>query len=529
MGSRATVKPVTRREFLDVAARGGLALSAGGLIAACGGSPSNSVSPAGTTGGPRHGGVLRVGLTGGSSSDNLDPNTPVNNTDFARIACLYDTLAWQDAKARPYLRVAEEMTPNKDATVWTIRLRKGVLFHDGREATADDLIFTLKRVTNPKSPGVAANALGGVEAAGIRKLDRYTISVPFSHPYSTLVQALDGTTTVYLVPVGFDPKHPIGTGPFKFVSFTPGQRSVFARWEHYWNQPLPYVDQLVLVDYSDASSQVNALLSGQADCVNLLSQNVIGSVTSGGKKVVISDGGGWNPFTMRVDQAPFNDVRVRQAFRLMVDRPKMLEIVFGGHGTIGNDIFGIWDPEYDHAIPQRHQDIAQAKHLLKAAGHEGLTVELVTGDVAQGVVNMAQVFAQQAAQAGVKVNLNKVTPTAFYGPNYLKWTFAQDYWNYFPYLGQVPLATSPGGAFNETHFDNPRYNALYRQALATLDASRRADIAHEMQIIDWNEGGYIIPFFPPVIDGYAPNVSGIVPSKTGTSFNDWAFQNIWLT
>lgn len=76
------------------------------------------------------------------------------------------------------------------------------------------------------------------------------------------------------------------------MSFTPGQRSVFARWEHYWNHPLPYLDQLVLVDYSDESSQVNALLSGQADAVNLLSRDVIASVTSGGKKVVISDGGG---------------------------------------------------------------------------------------------------------------------------------------------------------------------------------------------------------------------------------------------
>lgn len=207
------VKSVTRRELLGTAARGGLALSAGGLIAACGGSSSSSVSAGGTTGGPHHGGVLTVGLTGGSSSDNVDPNTPVNNTDFARIACLYDTLAWQDAEARPYLRVAEEMTPNKDATVWTIRLRKGVLFHDGREATADDLIFTIKRVVNPKSPGVAANALAGVQTAGIRKLDRHTISVPFSHPYSTLIQALDGTTTVYLVPVGFDRNIRSGRGP----------------------------------------------------------------------------------------------------------------------------------------------------------------------------------------------------------------------------------------------------------------------------------------------------------------------------
>jgi peptide/nickel transport system substrate-binding protein len=524
------MKSITRRELLRDAGRGGLALGAGGLIAACGSSsPKTSTAAIKTSSAPRHGGTLTAGLIGGSSSDTLDPNSPVNNTDYARVANLYDSLVWQDAQGLPYLRVAEEMTPNKDATAWTIRLRKGVLFHDGREATAEDLIFSLKRVANPKAPGEAANALRGIDTAAIRKLDRYTVSVPFSRPYSILYEALANNITVYLVPVGFDPKNPIGTGPFKYVSFTPGQRSVFARWEHYWDQPRPYVDQLVMVDYSDSSSQLNALLSGQVDCVNLLSQDVISSVTSGGKRVVISDGGGWNPFTMRVDQAPFTDVRVRQAFRLMVDRPKMLDIVFGGHGTIGNDVFGIWDPAYDHALPQRVQDIEQAKHLLRSAGRAGMSIELVTADIAQGVVNMAEVFAEDAAQAGVKVTLRQVTPTEFYGPNYLKWVFAQDYWYYQPYLPQVQQATLPTSPFNECHFDNPRYNALFQEALGTLDPAKRVAIAREMQMIDYTEGGYIIPFFPPVIDGYAPHVAGIVASKTGSSFNDWDFRSLWIT
>lgn len=317
------------------------------------------------------------------------------------------------------------------------------------------------------------------------------------------------------------------------MSFTPGQRSVFARWEHYWNHPLPYLDQLVLVDYSDESSQVNALLSGQADAVNLLSRDVIASVTSGGKKVVISDGGGWNPFTMRVDQAPFNDVRVRQAFRLMVDRPKMLDIVFGGHGTIGNDIFGIWDPEYDHSIPQRHQDIEQAKSLLKAAGQEGLSILLVTSDVAQGVVNMAQVFAQQAAEAGVKVNLRRVTPTEFYGPNYLKWTFAQDWWSGYPYLRQAGYSMVPGSPWDETHWETSSYEgkylSLYKQALATVDQAKQADIVHEMMMMDWTDGGYIIPAFNPVIVGQSPGLQGVVTQKAGDPWIEYRFRTMWLS
>ncbi len=522
---------ISRRTLLENTIKGGAALSAGGLIAACGSSsPSSSAASTSTAaaGTPKHGGTLHAGLTGGSSSDTADPNRLVNNTDYARVQNIFDPLVWLTADARPYYRLAEEMAPNKNATVWTIRLRKGVTFHNGKECTADDLIFSLNRTVNAKPPGVAANALLGIDIGGIKKLDRYTASVPFAKPYSTLVQTLANSTTVFIMPVGFDPQKPIGTGPFKLASFTPGQQTILARNEHYWNAPLPYLDQVIMTDYADETSQVNALLSGQVDVVNLLSQSTLGTVTGSGKKVVISPGGGWNPFTMRVDSPPFNDVRVRQAFRLAVDRPKMLQTVFGGHGTIGNDIFAIWAPEYDHSIPQRTYDPEHAKSLLEAAGQSNLTIQLVTGDIAQGVINMAEDFVPQAAAAGINVKLRQVTVTDFYGPNYLKWVFAQDFWYYQPYFAQVNQATLPGSPYNETHFNNTRYQSLYAQALATLDVSKQTEIAHEMQMIDYNEGGYIIPFFPAVIDGYAPNVSGIVKSKLGASLNSWDFEHMWL-
>lgn len=528
------MNPITRRTLLRDAAVGGIALGSAGLVAACGSSSSSgggsaaNAAPA-STGNPVHGGILKAGITGGSSSDTLDPNTMVDNTDYARVACLYDALAWLSPEGLPELRVAQEITPNKDATEWTVRLRKGVLFHDGREANADDLAFSFQRVVNPKSPGEAANGLKGIKANAIKKLDKYTIRVPFEQPYSTFYESQANTISVYLLPVGFDPKQPIGTGPFKLDSFTPGQQSVMVKNPHYWNHPLPYLDKLIMIDYADETSQVNALLSGQVEAINLLSQDTLGTVTGSGKKAVISPGGGWNPFTMRVDSAPFTDPRVRQAFRLIVDRPKMNRLVFGGHGTIGNDVFGIWDPAYDHSLAQREQDIDQAKSLLRQAGHQDLSIQLVTSDIAQGVTNMAQLFAQDAAKAGVKVNLRQITVTEFYGPNYLKWQFAQDYWYYQPYLPQVQQATLPGAPFNECHFDDPRYIKLYSEALATLDTSKRAEITHEMQSIDYNDGGYIIPLFPPVIDGYAPNVQGTVRSKTGSSFNLADFEHMWLS
>jgi peptide/nickel transport system substrate-binding protein len=344
-----------------------------------------------------------------------------------------------------------------------------------------------------------------------------------------MVQALSIPTYSDIIPVDFNPADGVGTGPFKLQSFTPGTQSTFVRYNDYWQTGLPYLDEVVITDYSDATSQVNALLAGEVDVVNLLSADVIAIVESQGKNILVSEGGGWNPFTMRVDVAPFSDVRVRQALRLIVDRPQMLEVLFGGHGTLGNDVFGIWSSDYDHSLPQRHQDIDQAKSLLKAAGQDGLSVQLVSSAIGQATVQAAEVLAQQATAAGIGINVLQVTVDDFFGTNYLKWVFAQDYWYFNFYLPQVSLATLPTSPFNECHFDNPQYDALYQQAIATIDDAKRTELAHEMQLIDYTEGGYIIPFFPPVIDGYGANVNGLIPSKGGLSLNAYDFKQLWLT
>jgi peptide/nickel transport system substrate-binding protein len=226
--------------------------------------------------------------------------------------------------------------------------------------------------------------------------------------------------------------------------------------------------------------------------------------------------------------APFNDVRVRQALRMIVDRKQMNEVVFLGTGTIANDLWSPYDPVYDRALPQRAPDIEQAKSLLKKAGHANLTIELVTSDIAQGVVQSAQVLAQQASAAGVTINIRQVTVSEFYGPNYLKWPFAQDYWFYLLYFPQVADSMVPGASYNETHYDNPTYFKLYDSALRTTSEAKRKEIATEMQQIDYDSGTYIIPQFVPVIDGHATNLNGVHSSRTGQSLGNYDFKNMWL-
>jgi peptide/nickel transport system substrate-binding protein len=229
---------------------------------------------------------------------------------------------------------------------------------------------------------------------------------------------------------------------------------------------------------------------------------------------------------MRVDSPPFNDVRVRQAFRLIVDRNQMVEQVLSGQGRVANDMYSPYDPAYDTSLPQRHQDLEQAKSLLKSAGHSGLSVELVTADVFQGVVAAAEVFAQQATGAGVKVNIRKVDTGTFYGPNYLKWTFAQDFWATREYLPQVSQGSLPTSPFNETHWADPTFIKLINQARATVDESKRNQILQEAEALEYNKGGYIIPYFSNQIDAYSAKLTGFIPPKSGFPLGNYWFKNV---
>ena len=519
---------LTRRSVLKAAASGAMLATGGSMLAACGGSAS-STSSTEVAGQIKRGGVLRVGVAGGGSTDTVDALNWISNADGARVFQLYNSLVEFDSNAQPRLSLAEELTPNSTGTEWTLRLRKGITFHNGKDLTVDDVIHTFRLITNPKSPQTAATLLQPVDVANLRKLDSHTLQIPCHTPYAGLVDALP-CYQIFIVPVGYNPKQPVGTGPFKYQSFTPGQQSTFVRNENYWKAGLPYVDTITITDFSDETSQVNALLSHQTDIVDQLSGGSVAVLQSGGAKVLVSEGGGFTPFTMRVNQAPFNDVRVRQAFRLIVDRPQMLRQVFGNYGIIGNDLFGYFDPTYDHSLPQRTADIEHARSLLKQAGHESLTVNLVSSDLAAGALKAATVFAQQASAAGVTVNIQQVPVSTLFGPNYKHWTFAQDVWLYYPYQPDAQEALLPGGVFNECNVNDPTFNKLFAKLTATTDAAKRKDLVHEMQTREWNaqSSGYIIPYFIPELDGYAANVHGLTPNKTGNPMSNYGFEHVWL-
>jgi peptide/nickel transport system substrate-binding protein len=524
---------LTRRQLLRVGGAGAALLAGGGLLEACGGGSGTAAttSSARATSGAKRGGHLNVAVLGGSTSDTLDADAEVSTPDLIRVTALYNGLVTYNTGGTGVVNeLAEEMTPNADATAWTIRVRSGVTFHNGKTLGAEDVAYTIRRIASPKAPLNGFSVLSLVDLKNMETLDARTLRIHMVRPLATLPEQLFPSYNYGIVPVGYDPKNPVGTGPFKFKSMTPAQQSVFERNDNYWKPGLPYLDGITIIDsFADPQSAFNALQSGSVDVYSEADLTTARQVKNiSGLKSVISAGGQWIPFTMRVDQPPFNDVRVRQAMRLIVNRPQLVDIAFNGYAAVGNDIFGEHDPDYNASL-HRSQDIPQAKFLLKQAGHENLTVELVTSDIAGGAISCAQVLSQQARAADVTINLNQVPSSSFFGKGYLHYTFAQDYWDYNPYLSQVAQATLPDSPFNETHFDDPTYISLYNQANATLDPVKRRDICHEMQQIDFTQGGYIIPAYNKIVDLMSTKVHGF-PSGTGAGIplGNCSWETAWL-
>lgn len=529
------LEDMTRRDALRKAAAGGAALSASGLLAACGSSGSSG-GGATSTGTPvpaqqklRTGGVLRIGATGGGAKDTIDAHLPTTDPDIMRQWNMYESLAVRSPDfSRLDMLIAESIeAAGSKPNAWTVRLKDGIEFHNGKTVGADDVIFSLQRITDPKDPKTGNSSLSYIDRDNLKKIDERTIRIPLKLTNAAFPDDL-GQYFNAIVPTDYDPKKPVGTGPFKFQSFTPGQRSVFVKNPNYWQTGKPYADQLVIIDFTDDTARVNALLGGQVEAINNLPAGQVAAIRSNpNMRVLNSPTGAWQPFTMRIDAAPFDDVKVRQAMRLLVDRKQMVQQVLSGFGSVANDLYARYDPMYASDLPQRNQDLEQAKSLLKSAGKEGLTVELVTSPVFNGVVEAAQVFAEQAKGAGVNVKVRKVDTGTFYDPDkYLKWPFAQDFWASRVYLAQVAQGDLPNSPFNETHWGKGKFESLINEARGTVDEAKRKEILHQAQQMQYDQGGYIIPYFSNIIDAYSSKVSGFVPAKSGFPFGNYWLKNV---
>jgi peptide/nickel transport system substrate-binding protein len=513
----------TRRDILKGAAGVAGAVTLGSLLAACGGGGTTTSASPTAAASPKKGGSLKVGILAGGT-DTADPHAAAYEPDIAIQYQLYDGLTGFDTEANVINHLAEELTPNADATVWTCKLKPNLTWHDGKPVTADDVVYTFDRII--KGNLSAASSLPGLTVGGTVKKDTQTVEFQLKTPNAVWPEGLAFRGS-QIVPVGFNPKKPIGCGPFKLISFNPGQQFTFAPFADYWMGE-PYVDDLTIIEYSDATARVNALTSGAVQAISTLPASQVKVLeASSGFTVLNSETGAWRPFTMRIDVKPFSDSRVRQAFRLIVDRPQMIEQAYSGYGAVAYDMYARYDPGTPTVT--RQQDLEQAKSLLKQAGYgNGLTVDLVTsaGGLGGDDVAAAQVFKEQAKGAGVTVNVKNVDSSIFWGDQYLSWPFAGDFWYTRNFLLQSGQATMPGAPYNETHWKNDKWLAIVKQAYATVDETKRNELVGEAQTILFNEGGYILWAWRNQVDACSDKIAGLVVDKLGTPLTTFGFNKV---
>lgn len=518
---------VTRRDVLKGGAAAGALLGLGSLAAACGGEETDDAATAEDT--PVKGGVLRVGLVGGRAADTADPHIAPFIPDDALNWLMYEGLVQYTPDLTPEYLLAEEVTSNADGSEWTVRLKPDIPWHDGRTVSADDVVYSFKRIVDPKNPLDGAAGLGGLTVDGIQKMDDLTVR--FTWEKANVLFGTDGLTQrlVHVVPVDFDPNNPIGCGPWKMKTFRPGEQFELEAFEDY-HGGRPYLDGMKLIEFADPTARYNALASGEVDALTELPASQIVAAESQGIVPLNAKSGGWIPICMRIDVKPFQDVRVRQAFRLIPDRTEVLQNAYNGIAWLANDMYSPFDKGYPSDLPQRDQDLEQAKSLLKQAGYDSLDVELIASDsVGEGSVAFAQVFAEQAKGAGVNVKVNKVEAGVLWGDDYLSWPFSMDYWGYRNYLQQAAAGSTPDAPYNETHWQNDAWYALVQEGFRTVDDAKRNELVREAATIEYNEGGHIIPTFRNLLDAYSDKVVGITTDDVmGISLGRWRFKDVWL-
>jgi peptide/nickel transport system substrate-binding protein len=486
--------------------------------------------PASATETPRYGGVLRLGLLSGNQVGNLDAHKPLA-TGIQRGFALYAKLWEWDEHMLPRLALAESVESNADASKWTIRLKKDLEFHHGKTISADDVIFSLSRLIDPKLASPFGYLLHAVDLQQLKKKDQRTVEIGFHGAKGFVPLADTWTNFGGIVPTDYHPiNNPVGAGPYKFKSFVPGQRSRFSRFEHYYKSGKPYADELEFIDFKDQTSRLLAFQNGQIDVMGAVAADQYQLLKLNPEvQVVESPTAGWLSFDLNLSKAPFTDLRVVEAFKLLVDRQDLIQRAINGLGKVANDLYAPHDPSFNHHIPQRVQDLARAKSLLASAGYSAeqgrrLSLELVTS--ANSNYQSALILAEQAKQIGVEINIKYVDAATFNGPLRNQFVLSTGGLLAESYLSSALHTDAPQSAANKTHFADPEFAQLFAQALSEPVLEKRTALVHRAQQIQHQKGGLLIWSFPTVIDAFSKRVGGAVAEHT--QFPSWRFEKLWL-
>lgn len=512
---------INRRQLLLA----GGAIGATALLAACSsGAEDTDTAPAGGSK-PKSGGALRVGALGRASAITRDPHgTQANESDYLILALIYDTLTIPGANPNTKPRLAASWEPSADLKTWKFKIAKGAAFHDGSPVTADDVVWSLKRLRNTPS---GAARLPGIKPENIRA--EGTDTVVLVSDYANAELPLLTRLTTFVLKKGTAEKaveKAPGTGPFKLDWFRGGNARLVKNDK--WYGGAVHLDAIEVTMFETPQAMANALHAGQIDVAS--NAGAVAARTAASRKdiqVLRRPNDMAMPIVMRTASGPFADVRVREAMRLVVDRDAMVKQVLSGYGTVANDIMGTGDPHLAKDIPQRKKDLAQAKSLLAEAKFDlSKTYDLVTTEDIPGLAESATLFANQAREAGIKIKVVKQESGTFWDKTWKNGDFYTTYWgtnDSVVFFASKTMVSEAGQ--NEAGWADKEFDASYLKVIGTADETARAAALKELQQIEFAKSGYLLWGMADGIDLAASKVQNL-PKLAG--YGRVQLENVWL-
>lgn len=485
------------------------------LLAGCGGATDAPAANSDT---------LRYVTVGAAASATNDPHGAVlNQSDLVRFALVYDVLAKPRADGTTEPRLASSITPDATLTTWTVKLRTDATFTTGDPVTAADVLFSLRRLGDKAAENFGRMKM--FDLAASTAADDHTVTLRTTAPYAEVPRALESVT--FVVPDGtadFTEPAP-GSGPYTLVEGSP-EAAVLERNDGWWGTPPP-TRRVEVRAVTDPQARAQAVLSGQADVATSVNPATAKQVGGDDRYAVVHrEAITLYPFVMRLDQAPFDDERVRTAIKLAADRKALVDTVFLGYGGVGNDLITPADPSSPD-LPARKRDVAKAKALLAEAGHpDGLSLTLHTTTSYPGMDTAALLFAEQLRDIGVTATVKTAPPDTYWTEVWGKEPFYVGFFGGIPFLDVARVSLLSDAPTNETGWKRPDWDATFAAAMATEDAAERARMFGELQTTLRDEGGYVVW---GAGDGLDLTRAGVTDLPTGPGFESSFIERVRLT
>ena len=417
------------------------------------------------------------------------------------------------ASGEPSPDLAVSWSANDSATEWTFKLREGVKFHDGSDFDSADVVDLLNRIKDPELDSPVASVLAIMES--VEAVDPSTVRISLSAPHADFPMLIMDYR-IRMTPEGSGDtigQTGIGTGPFILETLDPEGTTVLKANPDYW-EGLPGVETVEIISIPDSQARLQALQSGQIDMLRRTSAKERALFENNPKfKLQQVPTGDWLAgIVFRTDTEPFTDARVRKAVRIAADRQAMVEFLLGPDGGVVTCDQPVWTGDQYRATLDCPQQIDEAKRLLAEAGYpDGIEIDVVTSDLRSLWVDMVQVYQQQVAPAGIKVNLVKAPGDGYWSDVWMKEPVATTGWGQRPADQILNEAYRGGASWNESYWNRPDFDQKLDQARQELDREKRTALYHEMQRILYEEGGTFIPFHVNQVVVTSARVSGLEP------------------